>query len=56
MDLDLRSSELVGGMYKPYPTRSPLHLGGFVLIHTRTWWASGLHGNTPVLVLIDTYI
>jgi hypothetical protein len=21
---------------------------GFVLIHTRIWWASGLHGNLPL--------
>ena len=26
--------------FKPYPIKFPLHLGGFVLIHTRIWcWA-----------------
>ena len=24
----------------------PLHLGWFVLIHTKMWWASGQHGNS----------
>ena len=30
---------------KPYPSRFPLHLGGFVVNHTGIWWASGLHGK-----------
>ena len=28
-----------------------LDLGGFVLIHTRNWWASILHGNSLLLEL-----
>ena len=28
------------GTCKPYPARFPLHMGGFVLIHTRIQWAS----------------
>ena len=30
------------------PVRFPLHLGGFVLIQFRIWWASGLQGNAPL--------
>ena len=30
------------------PTTFPLHLDGFVLIHTRICWASNLHGNSPL--------
>ena len=36
------------GTYEPYPTRFPPHLNGFVLIDTKIWWASGLHGNSPL--------
>jgi hypothetical protein len=32
--------------YEPYPT-IPLDLGGFVHIHIKLWWASGLHGTSP---------
>ena len=32
--------------YEPYPTIFPLDLGGFVHIHTRLLWASGLHGTS----------
>ena len=28
-----------------------VHLGGFVLIYTRIWWASNLHGNSPLETL-----
>lgn len=31
----------VVGTYKPCSHQFPLHLDGFVLIHTRVWWASG---------------
>jgi hypothetical protein len=33
---------------KPYPTKFHLHLNKFVLIPTRIWWASNLHGNSPL--------
>ena len=33
---------------EPYPSIFPLHFGGFVLNHTRIWWASGLHGKLPL--------
>ena len=39
--------ELQVGTYKPYPMRFPLHLSGHVLIDTRIWWVSGVHGNSP---------
>jgi len=32
----------------PTPPYSLYILGGFVLTHTRIWWASGLHGNRPL--------
>ena len=35
------------GTYESYHTKLPLHLGGCIHIHTRIWWASGLHGNSP---------
>ena len=47
MGPDLRRHDQLGGTRKPYPTRLPLHLGGFVLIHTRVSWASNPHGNSP---------
>ena len=47
--LNLRSWEYPVGTYKPYPTRFPLYLNKFVLIHTRIRWASGLHGNSPLM-------
>ena len=31
-----------------HPTKFSLRLGKFVFIHTRIWWASGLHGNSPM--------
>ena len=34
--------------YEPYPTKFPLHLNGFTLIHTRIWRVCGLHGNSPL--------
>ena len=37
----------VVGTYEPYPTKFPLHLGQFVLIHTIIWWASNLYGDSP---------
>lgn len=37
------------GTYEPYPTRYRLHLGGALLIHTRIWWANGLHENLPLV-------
>ena len=40
--------ELLVGTYESHPTRFPLHLDEFVLIHTRIWWVSGLHGNSPL--------
>jgi hypothetical protein len=39
----------VDDTHEPYPTRSPLHSDGCVVIHTRIWWASGLHENSPLL-------
>ena len=36
------------GTNEPYPTRFPLHLDGFVIIHTKIWWVSSLHRNTPL--------
>ena len=48
MGRDLRRWEWLVGTNKPYPTRFPLHLGGFVLIHIRIWWVSGLLGNPPL--------
>ena len=44
---DLRCWAQLVGTYKPYPTRLILHLGRCVLIHTKIWWASGQHGNSP---------
>ena len=46
----------VVGTYKPCPTSCPLHLCGFVLIHTRSWRASGLHGNSPSVPWINLCI
>ena len=31
----------------PIPPYFSLHLGGFVLIHTRIWWGRGPDGNSP---------
>ena len=28
-----------------FTTRFPIHAGMFLLIRTRIWWVSGLHGN-----------
>jgi hypothetical protein len=42
----------VVGTYEPYPTIFPLHLGGFVIMHTKICRARGLHGNSPLEVVI----
>jgi hypothetical protein len=44
----------VVGTYKPYPTRFPLHLDGFVLIHTRILWVSK-HGNSSLAITLATF-
>ena len=44
--LDFRRQEQVVGTYEPHPTIFSLHLGKLVLIYTRIWWVSGLHGNS----------
>jgi hypothetical protein len=31
----------------PYPTRFPLRLDRFILIHTKIRWVSGLHETSP---------
>jgi hypothetical protein len=46
--LDLRNWEYLVGTYVSYPSIFPLHLGGFVPICTRMWWATSLHGNSPL--------
>ena len=46
MDLNLRRREQLVDTYEPYPTRLPLHLNKFVLIHTKIWWVSNIHGNS----------
>ena len=35
------------GRDKPNPIRFHVHLGSFIVIHTRIWRASGLHGIHP---------
>ena len=41
----------VVGTYEPYLTKISLHFTVFVLIYTRIWWTSNLHGNSPVGVV-----
>ena len=35
------------------PTKFHLHLGKFVLILTKFWWASGLHRNSPIIMQLN---
>ena len=44
---EFEKTRVASGMYKPHPTRFHLHLNEFVLIPTRIWWTSSLHGNSP---------
>jgi hypothetical protein len=44
-ELEKMEIDTIVGTYEPYTTRFPLHLGGFVLIHTNIRWMSGLHEN-----------
>ena len=48
--LDPLLGMLLVGTYKPYPTKVPLHLGGFVLIHIGICRVNGLHANSPLLM------
>ena len=45
---DLRRWEQLVDTYKSYPNQIPSTFeDGFVLIHTRIWWAGNLHGHSP---------
>ena len=55
MGLNLRRWEELVGTYEPYSTIFPLHLGEFVLIYSRIWWASGLPGNLPLKCYRETW-
>jgi hypothetical protein len=40
---------------KLFPSKFPLHLGGFVHIHTKIQWTSGLHGNSLTVSMYEPH-